>query len=113
MEVKIYHNPRCSKSRQALELLENKGINPTVKKYLDEGLTIDEIMELSGLLKKDIIDFVRTKEEAYKALGIDWNNNDAAAKALSKNPKILERPIVINGKKAIVARPPELIEDLF
>lgn len=113
MEFKIYHNPRCSKSRQALEILENNNINPEIKKYLEEGLTEEEVKELSKFLGKDIIDFVRTKEELFKEINIDWQDQEQAARALSENPKLLERPIVVRGKEAVIGRPPENIHQLL
>lgn len=113
MSVKIYHNPRCSKSRQALQLLEQKEVELEVIPYLDKGLEVNEVLNLSKLLGLDVKDFVRTKEDEYKQINIDWSNNDQAAQKLSEFPKILERPIVINGNQAVVARPPEKLEELF
>ena len=113
-KVTIYHNPRCSKSRKALEILEAKpGIQLSIKKYLEEGITTDEAINLGKLLEMDVNKFLRTKEDEYKSLDIDWSDNEKAAKALSDFPKILERPIVIKGDRAVVARPPEDLEKLF
>jgi len=111
--VKIYHNPRCSKSRQALEMLEAMPVDIEVITYLEKGLTTQEILKLSKLLNKNVIEFIRTKEDEFKNLKVDWNDNQKAATALSKHPKLLERPIVINGDMATVARPPELLKGLF
>lgn len=113
MTVSIYHNPRCSKSRKALEILQNKNIDLKIIPYLDQGITKAEVLELSSLLSLNVIDFIRTKEEEFKSLDIDSTDNDACAKAISDFPKILERPIVIKDGKAIVARPPENLEELF
>lgn len=113
MQARIYHNPRCSKSRQALEMLEKKGLDLDVRDYLKEGLTEDEILDLSQALNMPVIDFVRKKEDEFKKYDIDWNDNHAAAVAIVKSPRLLERPIVVTENKAIIARPPELLEELF
>jgi arsenate reductase len=109
----IYHNPKCSKSRKALEILESNNIKIDVREYLVSGLSVQEIQFISDSLELPIIDFIRKKEEEYKALNIDWTDKDQAIDALSKFPKILERPIIIKDSKGIIARPPENLEQLF
>jgi arsenate reductase len=113
MSATIYHNPRCSKSRKALELLQNKDINLNIIPYLDQGLSVDEVLKLADCLSLNVIEFMRVKEEEFKSLSLDTNSNIDCAKALEACPKLLERPIVIVGEKAIVARPPENLEKLF
>jgi arsenate reductase len=112
-KVIIYHNPKCSKSRETLELLEGKGVNIEIREYLVSGLQTQDIKLISDTLNLPIIDFIRKKEEEYKVLSIDWTDMNQATDALINNPKILERPIVIKGTRAIIGRPPENIEKLF
>lgn len=113
MQVKLYHNPRCSKSRQALQLLESKGLEIEKILYLEQGLTSDEVLSLSHILGVAVKDFTRSKEAEFKEYSIDWSDNKQAAKVLSECPKLLERPIVIYGNKAVIARPPEKLSELF
>lgn len=110
MKVKIYHNPRCSKSRQALSLLESRGIKPHVILYLDKGLVHSEIKELLQLLGINVRDIMRTKDAIFKENNLDDSSlsEDALIDALVKLPKLLERPIVVvNDNKAVICRPPE------
>lgn len=112
--MKIYHNPRCSKSRNGLKYLEDKGCNFEVVKYLDEG--IDE-KELAGIIAKTgrpVFDFVRTQEQVYKDefKGKDLSDKEWI-KVLAENPKLLQRPIVINGDKAVLGNPPEDIDKIL
>ena len=110
----IYHNPRCSKSRQTLALLEEKGIAPDVILYLETPPTADE---LAGLLKKLGIsarELLRKGEDEYKAMGLDDENladTDLVA-AMVKHPKLIERPIVVKGRQAVLGRPPENVLEL-
>ena len=111
----IYHNPRCSKSRQTLALLEENGIRPEVILYL-ENPPSKEV--LAGMLKKLGIsprDLLRKGEDEYKALGLaDESLDDAALiAAMVANPRLIERPIVIKGKQAVIGRPPENVLSLI
>lgn len=113
--MKIYHNPKCSKSRQTLALIEEAGIKPEVVEYLKTPLSAKELGELVQLLGVKPIDIVRTKEAEFKELGLD-KKLPADAKLLAliaKNPKLLERPIVVKGKKAVIGRPPENVKALL
>lgn len=109
----IYHNPRCSKSRKTLEILTEKGVDIKVIEYLKDGVTTDEVLELSSKLSMPVQNFVRKKEEEALSLDIDWNEDVQVAEAISKYPKILERPIVVKGSVAVVNRPLDQIEKLF
>ena len=110
----IYHNPRCSKSRQTLELLKQHNIEPTVVLYLDEELTISKLKEIATLLNKKAIEFTRTKEAAFKEANLTKeSSDDEIFEAMIKFPKLIERPIVIKGKKAVLGRPPENVLDLM
>lgn len=113
--IKIYHNPRCSKSCQALELLQNKGINPEVILYLEKGLNQEEVKNLLQLLNLQPREIMRSKEDEFKEqnLADPKLSNEDLINALVKTPKLLERPIVINGNKAAIARPVENILEII
>lgn len=106
--ISIYHNPRCSKSRQALALLEEHGVQPDIVLYLE---TPPSAGEIAGLLKKlgiSAAQLVRRGEDEYKACGLSKNSSDKEiVAAMAKNPKLIERPIVVRGSKAVLGRPPE------
>lgn len=112
---KIYHNPRCSKSRQTLSLLQNAGINPEIILYLENKPSAKIISEILHKLQFDSArSLMRTGESLYKDLNLKNENDDAALiKAMSNHPKLIERPIVIKGDKAILGRPPENVLGLF
>lgn len=112
--TKIYHNPRCSKSRQGLTLLENSGKPFEIIKYLDENLSAKALKEIINLLGIKPIDLIRKNEAIWKSDYKSKTLTDAEViDAMVKNPKLIERPIVINGNKAIIGRPPELILDIL
>jgi arsenate reductase len=113
MSVKIYHNPRCSKSRQTLALLEEKGISFEVKEYLKEGLEPAEIKKLWQALGDEAKGLVRVKEDEFKESAFDTEDLNIVAKKLSETPKLLERPIVVVNDKACIGRPPENVLSLF
>jgi arsenate reductase len=104
--IKIYHNPRCSKSREGLAVLENSGKEFKVIKYLDDALTKEELIKIIHLLGIPAIDLVRKNEkiwkEEYKGKEL---TEDAILEAMISNPKLIERPIIVNGKKAVIGRP--------
>ncbi|MCO4794485.1 MAG: arsenate reductase (glutaredoxin) [Bacteriovoracaceae bacterium] len=104
-----YHNPRCSKSRQALALLEENNVTPKVKEYLKEGLKTSELDGLFKRLNKEPLEGMRTKETVFKELGLKGKEltRKEWLKVISENPVLLERPILDNGKKAVIGRPPE------
>jgi arsenate reductase len=108
-DVTIYHNPRCSKSRQTLALLEENGVNPNVVEYLKEPPSASELQTILASLGDAVSQAVRKKESLYKELGVDTGDlsESALAEFLSANPSLLERPIVTKGKKAAIGRPPE------
>lgn len=110
----IYHNPRCAKSRAGLQYLEEKGYEIEVRKYLSDGITVDQLKEIIEKTGEDAFHFVRTNEPEYisKYKGKKLTN-DQWIKILAENPKLLQRPIVINGNKAVLANPPENIEDIM
>ncbi len=109
MTVTIFHNPRCSKSRQTLALLEEKGITPTVVEYLKEPPTAEELTDILAKLDMAPRDLMRKKEAPYKDnnLGDDSLSKDALIAAMVDNPVLIERPIVLANGKAAIGRPPE------
>lgn len=106
-EVAIYHNPRCSKSREALSWLRERGIEPRVVPYLEEGLQVNEVRELLGKLETGVRELLRSNESAYRERGLgDPGLSEAAlVRALCDEPRLLQRPIVVCGKRAVIARP--------
>ena len=108
--VKIYHNPRCSKSRNAMELLKEQGVEAEVVKYLETPPSKDEIVEILKMLGISARELMRTKEDIYKDLGLkDVSDEDALIDAMVANPKLIERPVVIKDGKAAIGRPIENI----
>jgi len=115
MTFTIYHNPRCSKSRQTLALLEAAGETPTVRLYLDTPVTHAELIELLKQLGfEDPRKLMRTGETLYKELGLktEMDGNRLVA-AMLAHPKLIERPIVTDGKRSVLGRPPENVKALF
>ena len=112
--IKTYHNPRCSKSRQGLKLLEDSNQPFEVIKYLDNPLTTKELKDILSLLDIKPIDLVRKTEAIWKENYKDKTLTDAQViEALINNPKLIERPIVTNKNKAVVGRPTEKITTIL
>lgn len=109
MSTTIWHNPRCSKSRQTLALLVDREIEPNVVLYLETPPDAKELDSVLTKLGQNPRDLMRKGEEAYKTLGLDNHNltRDQLIGAMIANPALIERPVVINGDKATVGRPPE------
>lgn len=113
--IKIYHNPRCSKSRQTLALLEEHGIEPEVIEYLKTPLTAQELKALSKQLDAPLKDMVRTTEADFKNTGLNIKTatDNELFDAMASAPKIMQRPIVTDGKRAVIGRPPENILEII
>lgn len=110
----IYHNPRCSKSREGVQFLEENNIDFQMVKYLNEPLSESELKEIIGKLGIKPIELVRTKEEIWKNNYKDKSlTDDEIIKAMHENPRLIERPIVVNGDKAVIARPFSLIKNIL
>ena len=108
--MKIYHNSRCSKSRQTLALIEENGVTPEIVNYLEDCPSKDELAAVLAKLDLPATKIIRFKEAIAKELGIkakDDKTQDQWLDLIVANPKLLERPIVIKGDKAIIGRPPE------
>jgi arsenate reductase len=113
-EITIWHNPRCSKSRDALNFLQDKKIALCVIKYLDANLTKEDIKEVLQMLGIGAKGLMRTKEDIYKELNLkEETSEEKLILALANNPKLIERPIVIKDGRAVIARPLEKINELF
>ncbi|MDA0688226.1 MAG: arsenate reductase (glutaredoxin) [Proteobacteria bacterium] len=114
-EYILYHNPRCSKSRAALALLEENDINPTIVYYLEKPPTPDELRSLLDKLGLGIRDILRTGEKDYDELdlGDETLSDEIVFDLVCKHPKLIERPIFIHGDKAIIGRPPEKVLTLL
>lgn len=115
MAVTIYHNPRCSKSRQTLELLQSRGIEPEIVLYLEtppDETELDRILNMLGMEPRELM---RTKEPEYgeQNLGDESLSRADLIRAMVKTPRLIERPIVINGNKAAIGRPPEAVLEIL
>ena len=115
MPVEIYHNPRCSKSRQTLQLLEEQGIEPKITKYLEtppDRKTLESILKMLDMEPRDLM---RKGEKEYKENGLDNPDlsREELIQAMLDHPRLIERPIVINNGKAAIGRPPESVLELL
>ncbi|MDD2292086.1 MAG: arsenate reductase (glutaredoxin) [Aliarcobacter sp.] len=112
--IQIWHNPKCSKSRAAMQLLENKNIDANVVKYLEQTPTKEQLKDVLSKLKISAKEFLRTGEDVYKELNLkDINDEETLIEIMIKNPILIERPIIIKGENAVIARPIENLEDLL
>jgi len=111
----IYHNPRWGKSRQTLQLLRDNGIEPKIIEYLKDTPTTEEFQRLAKMLGKKPSEFIRQGESLFKDNNVKeiLNDDTAMFKALNQLPKIMERPIVVKGEKAVLGRPPENVLGLL
>ncbi|VVO18428.1 arsenate reductase (glutaredoxin) [Pseudomonas fluorescens] len=114
-DLTLYHNPRCSKSRGALELLQARGLTPTVVRYLETPLDATQLQGLLGKLGISARELLRTGEDEYKTLNLaDSSLSEAQLiAAMAAHPKLIERPILQIGDKAVIGRPPEKVLELL
>jgi len=115
METVIWHNPRCSKSRQTLSLLKERGVEPEIVEYLKTPPSADEIERVLAMLGCDPRALMRKQESDYKENGLDdpeLTRNELIA-AMVTHPKIIERPVVIRGERAALGRPPEAVLEIL
>lgn len=114
-KVTIYHNPRCSKSRQTLDLIRKRGIEPTIIEYLKNPPTEDELQQILVMLDLAPTALMRKKEAAFKEAGLDDTSlsADQQIAAMVSHPKVIERPIVVADGKARVGRPPESVLEIL
>lgn len=115
MPVTIWHNPKCSTSRRVLETIRDKGIEPHIVPYLETPPSAKEIKAVLAKAKISARDLLRKKEPAYRAQGLDDERLSEAAlvRAMIENPVLIERPVVIAGRRAILARPPERVFEVI
>jgi arsenate reductase (glutaredoxin) len=113
-DVCVWFNPQCSKCRGAKELLDEQGVDAEYLRYLDDTPSRSEIERVLGLLgEDDPRAMMRTGESVYKELGLADADGDALLDAMVEHPILIERPIVIKGDRAVIARPPERLQELF
>lgn len=113
-KVTIYHNPKCSKSRQTLALIEAQGIKPTIVEYLKQPPSTVELKSILAKLKLSAHELIRKKEAVYSELNLNKDMSDSALiKAMVENPILIERPIVVSGSKARLGRPPEQVMEIL
>ena len=111
--LKIYHNPRCSKSRQTLQLIEEAGQSVEIVEYLKTPLSESDIKQLLTLLAIKPIEMMRTKEAEFKEQNLKTADDDTLIQAMVNTPKLIERPIVTSEDKAVIGRPPENVLSLW
>ena len=113
-DVTLWHNPRCSKSRAALTLLEKAGAAVTVRRYLEDAPTLAELTALHRALGRRAIDMVRTGEAAFRDAGLSKSSDDdTLLQAMADHPILIERPVAIRGVRAVIGRPPEAVLTLL
>jgi arsenate reductase len=113
--MKIYHNPRCSKSRQTLQLIEEAGVEPEVIEYLTTPPSVQELDGILTILGLQPDELIRKKEAVYQELGLAERtlSREEAIEIMIDNPKLIERPIVVTEDRAIIGRPPEKVKELL
>lgn len=113
--IELWHNPRCSKSRAALALLEERGANVTVRRYLEDSPSAEELAAARVALgNPPVIEMMRPGEKTFKELGLSRNDDDATLMAaMAAHPILIERPLAIAGARAVIGRPPEKVLDLL
>lgn len=112
-ELVLLHNPRCSKSRAAKALLEERGAKFRLRLYLEEPLSRTELEELARRLGRPAREWVRRGEPAFAAAELGRSDDEAVLDAIAKHPELLERPILVRGDRAVVGRPPEKVLELL
>lgn len=114
-KLTIYHNPKCSKSRETLDILKQHEKLPEIIEYLDSPLdrqALERIIDLLGISARDLL---RTGEPAYQVAKLDWDSvsDEAILDAIGEHPSLLQRPIVVMGNRAVIGRPPERVLELI
>jgi arsenate reductase len=113
VDLTLWHNPRCSKSRAALALLQDRGVSFDVRLYLKDAPDADEVRALAHRIGRPVGDIVRRSEAAYRELNLKEADDETLARAVADNPILLERPILDTGRHAVIGRPPETILTLI
>ena len=115
MPGKLYHNPRCSKSRGALELLRERGIEPQIVAYLDQPPSVADLRQLLRMLGTSARSLLRDSEPEYAELGLadPSLDDDALVAAMAAHPRLIERPVFVHAGRAVIGRPPERVLELL
>lgn len=115
MKFSIYHNPRCSKSRETLALLREQGIEPEIIEYLKDPPSRETLEKLLGMLGLEPLELMRTKEKEFSELGLRTGeaDRDTLIQAMLDHPRLMERPIVVHGRKAALGRPPANVLEIL
>lgn len=115
MSIRIYHNPRCTKSRQTLALIRERGIEPQIIEYFEHPPTPDELKRIIHRLGVPVREVIRSGESEYRELGLADTalGDDTLIEAVCSHPRLLQRPIVVSGEKARIGRPPESVEEIL
>lgn len=109
-DMTLWHNPRCTKSRQTLKLLQDNGVEPAIRKYLEDTPDAEEIRAVLQKLGRPAIEMMRVREKAFKSAGLSRDtDDDTLIAAMEANPILIERPILITKKAAAIGRPPETV----
>ncbi len=112
--VKIYHNPRCSKSREALALLQEKGLNPIIINYLQNPPTLYGLKKLQGFLGASAMEMVRDNESEFEHISaLEDSSDEAILSVVEEHPKLLQRPIIVCQNRAVIGRPPEKLLEIL
>ncbi|HFC03557.1 MAG TPA: arsenate reductase (glutaredoxin) [Nitratifractor salsuginis] len=112
--IVVWHNPRCSKSRNGIKYLDEKGVEYEIRRYLDEPPTVEELKTVLKKLGMSPRELMRTKEAIYRELGLkEVTEDEKLIEAMAEHPRLIERPIVIRGEKAVVARPENRIDEIL
>ena len=110
----LWHNPRCSKSRAALALLQERGVEPEIRKYLEDAPSLDELRAAQAALGLPAIEMMRPKEAAFREMGLSRDADDETLlRAMAEQPKLIERPVLFAGDRAVIGRPPERVLELL
>lgn len=110
----VWHNPRCSKSRIALTLLKDQSVEVNIFYYLEENISYKHLISTIQILSIPVIELVRTNEKIFRALGLSRTSDDEILiQAMLENPILIERPILVLGKQAVIGRPPERVLELI
>ncbi|TWC38665.1 arsenate reductase [Pseudomonas sp. SJZ079] len=114
-DLTLYHNPRCSKSRSALQLLEARGLTPTIVRYLETPPSASQLQDLLKKLGLNARQLLRTGEDEYQALGLadPGLSEGQLIAAMAAHPKLIERPILVAGNQAVIGRPPEKVLEIL
>jgi arsenate reductase len=112
--VILWHNPRCSKSREALALLEARGADVQIRRYLEDAPSLDELTSAQAVLGLSAIEMMRPKEAAFREMGLSRDADDETLlRAMAEQPKLIERPVLFAGDRAVIGRPPERVLELL